>query len=246
LRKEDMDRAKRQAEEEKYEKMKAKQREEANKLELKRKQEEARRTKQFQQHNQRYTKRFSACFYRSHANKQFHTSIILGKAEAKLAAQALAAVLRLRPEELEYFTQIDTPLMRVAKSHEYRESRRAEEKANVLKKQEEQRRKAEILEKKQKQQEEDRKRETKADHRRVNSAFLDRLEASASGRMPHPEAQTRESSDDDEPHRPGFSASRLDSEEGDESDPLWTLMKLQNHFPNYEREVLEDILEQCN
>ncbi|XP_043104408.1 epithelial-stromal interaction protein 1 isoform X2 [Puntigrus tetrazona] len=97
------------------------------------------------------------------------------------------------------------------KSHEYREARREEENADLLKKKEEQRRKAEILEEKQKQQEEDRKRQTEADHRRVNMAFLDRLEGSSSGRVPEPVTQTPESislddgddddddDDDDEP-----------------------------------------------
>ncbi|XP_073768687.1 epithelial-stromal interaction protein 1 isoform X2 [Danio rerio] len=118
------------------------------------------------------------------------------------------------------------------KCHEYRESRRAEENASLLKMQEEQRRKAAILEEKQKQQEEDRKRQTEADHRRVNSAFLDRLEASGSGvRVSEPVTQTLESSnvwleEDDEPQDTALSTSRnpsqVHTDSAEEDAPLET------------------------
>ncbi|XP_016101230.1 ABC transporter F family member 4-like isoform X3 [Sinocyclocheilus grahami] len=119
---------------------------------------------------------------------------------------------------------------------------------------------AEILEEQQKQQEEDRKRWTGADHRRVNMAFLDRMEASNSGRVPKPVTQTPESSniclddddDDDKPQDtalstvPNPSQVHTDSAEEDDHDHMWTLIKLQNRFPYYERDMLEEIVKQCN
>ncbi|XP_073701111.1 uncharacterized protein epsti1 [Garra rufa] len=147
-----------------------------------------------------------------------------------------------------------------AKCHEYKETRREEENTDLLKKKEEQRRKADILEEKQKQQEEDRKRQTEADHRRVNTAFLDRLQASSSGRVPEPVTQTAESTnvwldsddddvDDDEPQDTALSNPsqvHADRAEEDDSDHTWTLMKLQNRFPYYEQDMLEEIVKQCN
>ncbi|XP_048048970.1 epithelial-stromal interaction protein 1 isoform X2 [Megalobrama amblycephala] len=114
-----------------------------------------------------------------------------------------------------------------------------------------------ILEEKQKQQEEDRKRRAEADHRRVNSAFLDRLEARNSGRVSEPVTQTPESSnvwldDDDKPQdtalstAPNPSQVHTDSAEEDDSDLVWNLMKLQNRFPYYDRGMLEDIVKECN
>ncbi|XP_016341846.1 epithelial-stromal interaction protein 1-like isoform X3 [Sinocyclocheilus anshuiensis] len=119
---------------------------------------------------------------------------------------------------------------------------------------------AESLEEQQKQQEEDRKRRTGADQRRVNMAFLDRLEASNSGRVPKPVTQTPESSnicldDDDDNDKPQDTALstvpnpsqvHTDSAEEDDHDHMWTLIKLQNRFPYYERDMLEEIVKQCN
>ncbi|XP_056321682.1 epithelial-stromal interaction protein 1 [Danio aesculapii] len=227
VKKEDMDRMKRQAEEEMYEKMKTKQRDEANKLEMRRKQEDERRKQQYQQDKQKKTEEFLQRFERSSSTVSMAASNSI-------------------------------PASSWAKCHEYRESRRAEENSSLLKKQEEQRRKTEILEEKQKQQEEDRKRRTEADHRRVNSAFLDRLEASGSGvRVSEPVTQTFESSnvwveEDDEPQDTALSTSpnpsqvHTDSAEEDDGDHTWTVMKLQNRFPYYERDMLEDIVIQCD
>lgn len=147
-----------------------------------------------------------------------------------------------------------------AKYHEYREARREEEDADLLTKKEEQRRKAEILEEQQKQQEEDRKSLTGADHRRVNMAFLDRLEASSSGRMPQPVTQTPESSnvclvDDDNDDKPQDSTPstvpnpsqvHTESAEEDDHEHMWTLLELQKRFPYYEPDMLEEIVTQCN
>ncbi|XP_036421294.1 epithelial-stromal interaction protein 1 isoform X3 [Colossoma macropomum] len=76
-----------------------------------------------------------------------------------------------------------TPASSWAQGREYKEARKAEEQDALEQMKEQQRRKSEILEKKQKQQEEDRKRRMESECLRVNSAFLDRLEARGSGRV---------------------------------------------------------------
>ncbi|XP_067299449.1 epithelial-stromal interaction protein 1 [Pseudorasbora parva] len=226
LRKEDMDRIKRQAEEEEIEKMKAIQREKANKLEMRRKQEEEQR-KEWYQHD-----------------KQMKTNEFLQRIERSGSTVSMASSNSI-------------PASSWVKCHEYRDSRREEENAGLLKMKEEQRRKTETLEEKQKQQEEDRKRRDEADHRRVNSAFLDRLVASRSGGVSEPVTQTPESShvwlcDDDKPQDtasstvPNPSQVHTDSAEEDDHDQMWTLMKLQNRFPYYERDMLDDIIKQCD
>ncbi|XP_051761041.1 epithelial-stromal interaction protein 1 isoform X4 [Ctenopharyngodon idella] len=222
LMKEEMDRKKRQAEEEEIEKMKAIQREKANKLKMRTKQEEEQRQERYQHDKQMKTEEFLQRFERSVSMASSNT----------------------------------IPASSWGKSHEYRDSRREEENAGLLKMKEEQRRKTEILEEKQKQQEEDRKRRAEADHRRVNLAFLDRLERS-SGRVSEPVTQTPESSndwldDDDKPQDtalstvPNPSQVHTDSAEEDDSDLIWNLMKLQNRFPYYDRDMLEDFVKQCN
>ncbi|XP_051998779.1 epithelial-stromal interaction protein 1 [Xyrauchen texanus] len=225
LRKEDMERMKRQAEEEEYEKMKVKQREQANKLEMRRKQEEQQR-KELYQHDQ-----------------QMSTEKFLQRIESSTVSMAASKSIPVSPW---------------AKCHEYKESRREEENTALMKNKEDQRRKSEILEAKQKQQVEDRKRRTEGDHQRVNMAFLDRLEASSSGRVSNPVAQTPESSniwlDYQEPHSPDSSPvpnpAQLNTdsaeEEENDCDHMWAVMKLQHNFPYYERDMLEDIVKQCN
>ncbi|KAL1268225.1 hypothetical protein QQF64_033588 [Cirrhinus molitorella] len=227
--KEEMDKKKRQAEQEEIEQMKAKQREKAEKLAMKNKQQDEERKKQYRH------------------DKQMKTEEFLQGIERSSRSVSMAASSSI-------------PASSWAKCHEYKETRREEENADLLKKKEEQRRKGDILEEKQKQQEEDRKRRTEADRRRVNMAFLDQLEASSSGRVPQPVTQTTESSnvwldendndeDDDEPQDTALanpSQVHADRAEEDDSDHTWTLMKLQNRFPYYEREMLEEIVKQCN
>lgn len=230
LQKEEMDKKKRQAEEEEYEKMKALQREKATKLEMRKKQEDEERQKQYQQ------------------DKQMKTNEFLQRFERSSSSVSTAASTSI-------------PASSWTKSHEYSEARRKEENADLLKKKEEQRIKTELLEEKQKQQEEDGKRRAEADHRRVNMSFLDRLEAGNSGRVPEPVTQTPESTnvwldddddDDDEPQDaslstiPNPSQLHTDCEEEDDCGHMWTLMKLQSRFPYYERDMLEEIVKQCN
>ncbi|XP_057191869.1 epithelial-stromal interaction protein 1 isoform X2 [Triplophysa rosa] len=222
LQKEEIDRKNRQAEEEENQQMKDKQRDKANKLEMKRKQEEQRRQDLYQ-HDQQMK------------NREF-----LQKVETSNRTVPMAASNSI-------------PASSWAKCQEYRESKRQDENAALLEKKEEQRRKAEILEEKLKQEEEDRKRQIDTDHRRVNLAFLNRLEASTSGRMSEPMANTPVSSniceDDEEIEDPASSPvpnplQGYTEEEG--CVQMWAVMKLQCNFPYYERDMLEDILRQCN
>ncbi|XP_077072553.1 epithelial-stromal interaction protein 1 [Siphateles boraxobius] len=226
LKKVDMDRINRQAEEEEIEKMKAIQREKANKLEMRTKQEEEQRQERYQHDKQRKTNEFLQRIERSSSTVSTASSNSI-------------------------------PASSWVKSHEYRDSRREEENAGLLMMKEEQRRKTEMLEEKQKQQEEDRKRRTEADHRRVNLDFLDRLEMSRSDRVSEPVTQTPENRNDwlddaDEPQVTAFSPvpdpSRVHTDSAEEDHPghMWKLLKLQNEFPYYEREMLEDIIKQCN
>lgn len=101
------------------------------------------------------------------------------------------------------------------------------------------------------------------EHRRVNSTFLDNLEARVRGS----EKETNEQGIQERPpmapedfrHRmsnpsgqqPPLPHLETDPEqsyyrEEAEPDDDWALMKLMNSFPEYNRAFLEDILEQCN
>ncbi|XP_056611415.1 epithelial-stromal interaction protein 1 isoform X2 [Triplophysa dalaica] len=217
LQKEEMDRKNRQAEEEENKEMKAKQRDKAIKLEMKREQEEQHRKDLYQPDQQM-------------KNREF-----LQKVETSNRTVPMAASNSI-------------PASSWGKCQEYRESRRQEENTGLLEKKEEQRRKAEILEEKLKQEEDDRKRQIETDHRRVNLAFLNRLETSTSDRMSEPMANTL-CEYDDELEDPASSPvpnplQGYTEEEGCEQ--VWAVMKLLQNFPYYERDMLEDILQQCN
>ncbi|XP_035250620.1 epithelial-stromal interaction protein 1 [Anguilla anguilla] len=140
---------------------------------------------------------------------------------------------------------------------EYREAQRQEENDLLLQKREEQRRKGEHLEEKQRRLEEERQRETKMDHRRVNSAFLDRIEGRASSAL---EAEPAPATPEDccglQVPGPTLGATLssgatltpdlADGTEEAGSDRDWVVMKLINDFPFCERDFLEDIVDQCD
>ncbi|XP_034160375.1 epithelial-stromal interaction protein 1 isoform X2 [Pangasianodon hypophthalmus] len=148
-----------------------------------------------------------------------------------------------------------TPTSSWARGHEYREARKAEEQMALQQKKDEQRRKSQILEEKQKQEEEDRKRQMENERLRVNTAFLDRLEARGSGRASEllpctPELgnvwQTEEPQDPASSPVPFPSQLHTDSAAEEDTDFEWVVMKLQNKFSYCQREYLEDIVSQCN
>ncbi|XP_036421285.1 epithelial-stromal interaction protein 1 isoform X2 [Colossoma macropomum] len=224
LKREDMDRIRKQAEEEENQRKKAIQREKANNLELRKRQEEEQR-KELYQHDLRMRR------------------------EEQL--QRLE-----RSSSVPMAASNSTPASSWAQGREYKEARKAEEQDALEQMKEQQRRKSEILEKKQKQQEEDRKRRMESECLRVNSAFLDRLEARGSGRVSEsnsciPEGgniwQTEEPQDPASSPVPFPSQVHTDSaEEEEDTDYEWTVMRLQSNFPYYKRELLEDIVSQCN
>ncbi|MCI4378448.1 hypothetical protein PGIGA_G00215970 [Pangasianodon gigas] len=148
-----------------------------------------------------------------------------------------------------------TPTSSWARGHEYKEARKAEEQMALQQKKDEQRRKSQILEEKQKQEEEDRKRQMENERLRVNTVFLDRLEARGSGRASEllpctPELgnvwQTEEPQDPASSPVPFPSQLHTDSAAEEDTDFEWVVMKLQNKFSYCEREYLEDIVSQCN
>ncbi|XP_028447058.1 epithelial-stromal interaction protein 1 [Perca flavescens] len=104
-------------------------------------------------------------------------------------------------------------------------------------------------------------RDVQLEHRRVNSAFLDKLQGRGS------ESETREegvreaecpfmSTEEDTPRNqlpiahlnPDPEQSYYDwtDEAGPEPDFDWALMRLMNRFPDFSKVFLEDILDQCN
>ncbi|XP_061081531.1 epithelial-stromal interaction protein 1 [Conger conger] len=281
LKQEDLDRRKREEEEQKNQQMKTAQREKSDKLKEKREQEDLQRRYQHQQDRRAKMEQFL----------QKHESCSSAPA-GPIASQPTSSWDRTR---------------------EYREAQRQEENMELMRKKDEQRRKSDLREDKEKQLEEMKQREIEMDHRRVNSAFLDSIEArsgSARGAEPTPAPpedrgvqpanqprgpaglanQTRGSAGPanqprgpagpanqprgpaggglapaladgseggavqpaNEPRAPaaspgGGEAPGLgDSSEDDDHDREWAVMKLINNFPYYERDFLEDILEQCD
>ncbi|XP_030642983.1 epithelial-stromal interaction protein 1 [Chanos chanos] len=218
LKKEEMDRCRRQAEEEELQRMKDIQREKAIKLEMKTKQVEQQRRELYQHDHQTRTEEFLRSIERS--------------SSVPVSASSSA------------------PTSSWARSHEYREARRAEENAILQQGKEEQRKKSDLLEEKQRQREEERKRQLEMERRRVNSAFLDRLEAAGSGRVQEPLACSLEDSQSREPQDPGSSSepnpTQVHTDTAEETDSEWVIMKLLSNFPSYDRDLLEDIVIQCN
>ncbi|XP_022595996.1 epithelial-stromal interaction protein 1 [Seriola dumerili] len=112
-------------------------------------------------------------------------------------------------------------------------------------------------------------REVQLDHRRVNSVFLDKLEARGGGSETETkrergvqEAERPRSASEHLRHQPSTTTGQVplahlkpDPEQScpgwtQEADPEpdynWSLMKLMNSFPDYNKAFLEDILDQCN
>ncbi|XP_028847056.1 epithelial-stromal interaction protein 1 isoform X1 [Denticeps clupeoides] len=133
-------------------------------------------------------------------------------------------------------------------AHKYREEQRLRENTQLQQKSEEQRRKAEVMEEKQKQQEEQRARELEEERRRVNLAFLDRLQAAGTGGAVQPPPVTHDALQNQRPQRPETSLMQRPAvtTEGEDADIEWIVMKLLSNFPHCERAFVEDIVLQCN
>ncbi|XP_012731814.2 epithelial-stromal interaction protein 1 isoform X1 [Fundulus heteroclitus] len=203
LKKEEMDKKRKEEEEAELQKMKAKQREKAERLEQKSQQEEQRRRMQFQPDHTRKMETFLQGVERS-------------AAASSSAARASSTSKEVDNQE----TKIPIKSMK----------------------------------------------ELQLEHKRVNQAFLDKLESKKAGT----ELETNKCfSQEEEPPRLGPGDSRRQTTTGrdslthlepdpeqsrsnwtEETDPErdhdWNLMKLMNNFPDCNREFLEDILNQCN
>ncbi|XP_077014453.1 epithelial-stromal interaction protein 1 isoform X2 [Tamandua tetradactyla] len=146
LKREESIRIKKEAEEAEIQKMKAIQREKSNKLEEKKRLQENLRREAFREH------------------QQFKTAEFLSRLDTELPSRSTGQIT------------CDPQSSTWARSRSYRESLREEERQKLQKLKDEQRQKSELLERKRQQQEEERARTHQTEHRRVNNAFLDRLQ----------------------------------------------------------------------
>ncbi|NWU06162.1 ESIP1 protein, partial [Cephalopterus ornatus] len=139
--------AKKAAEEAEILKKKAIQREKAQRLEVKKRQEEMQRREMFLE------------------DQNYKTNELLNRLDVGLPKSDSCQIANPGPESTAW-----------TRSHAYKEALRESENRRVEEMKQEQRRKAELMEFKQKQEEEARTRAHQNEQRRVNNAFLDRLQ----------------------------------------------------------------------
>ncbi|NXC25035.1 ESIP1 protein, partial [Campylorhamphus procurvoides] len=139
--------AKKAAEEAEILKKKAIQREKAERLEVKKRQEEMQRREMFLE------------------AQNYKTNELLNRLDVGLPKSDSCQIANPGPESTAW-----------KRSHAYRQALQEDENRRLEKMKQEQRRKAELMEFKQKQEEEARTRAHKNEQRRVNNAFLDRLQ----------------------------------------------------------------------
>ncbi|XP_003934427.1 epithelial-stromal interaction protein 1 isoform X1 [Saimiri boliviensis] len=147
LKREESVRIKKEAEEAELQKMKAIQREKSNKLEEKKRLEENRRREAFREH------------------QQYKTAEFLSKLNTESPGRSACQSAVCGPQSSTW-----------DRSWAYRDSLRAEENRKLQRMKDEQHQKSELLELKRQQQEEERAKIHQTEHRRVNNAFLDRLQ----------------------------------------------------------------------
>ncbi|XP_023369394.1 epithelial-stromal interaction protein 1 isoform X1 [Otolemur garnettii] len=147
LKREESVRIKKEAEEAEFQKMKAIQREKSNKLEEKKRFQENLRRETFREHHQNKTTEF------------------LSRLNSELPNNSACPTALPGPRSSTW-----------ARSQAYKDSLKEEENQKLQKMKEEQRWKSELLKLKQQQQEEERARIHRIEQRRVNNAFLDRLQ----------------------------------------------------------------------
>lgn len=143
------------------------------------------------------------------------------------------------------------------RAQEYREGRKVEENTELQLKKDQQRKKGEALGDRQTAQEEEQRRSVQLEHRQVNSAFLDRLQAAGQREVERPLQAVEERSRDWQTEAPEPQDTVLplepDPAQGASAGPVaadadydWVVMKLQTRFPDFHRAFLEDIVLQCN
>ncbi|XP_055397968.1 epithelial-stromal interaction protein 1 isoform X4 [Bubalus kerabau] len=147
LKREECVRIKKEAEEAEVQKMRAAQREKSNKLEEKKRLQENLRRETFREH------------------QQYKTAEFLRRFEADLPHRGACPVAGDDPQPSAW-----------ARRQAYMDTLKEEENKKLQKIKEEQHQKGELLEFKRQQQEEERTKSHQAEHRRVNNAFLDRLQ----------------------------------------------------------------------
>ncbi|XP_055003240.1 epithelial-stromal interaction protein 1 [Sorex araneus] len=147
LKREESVRIKKEAEEAEIQKMKAIQREKSNKLEEKKRLHENLRREAFREH------------------QQYVTSQFLSKLNTELPNKNTCQIAPGEPAASAW-----------SRSRSYKDSLKEEENRRIQKMKEEQHQKGELLKFKQEQQEEQRIRTHQSEQRRVNNAFLDRLQ----------------------------------------------------------------------
>ncbi|XP_019356076.1 epithelial-stromal interaction protein 1 isoform X2 [Alligator mississippiensis] len=147
LKREEYARIKREAEEAEIQKKKAIQREKTEKLEEKRRQEEQQRREMF------------------YEDRSLKTNELLNRLDLGLPERNSCQIANRGPESTAW-----------ERSHSYRETQKEIENRRLQQMKEEQRCKSELLEVKRKQEEEKRTKVHQNEHRRVNNAFLDRLQ----------------------------------------------------------------------
>ncbi|XP_046310131.1 epithelial-stromal interaction protein 1 isoform X6 [Marmota monax] len=147
LKRQESVRIRKEAEEAELQKMKAIQREKSNKLEEKKQVQEKLSREAFREHH------------------QYTTAAFLSKLDAELPNRS---AYQTAPRDLQFSTQ--------AGNRTYKDSLREKENQRLQKMKDEQQQKNKLLETKRQQQEEERARILQAEHRRVNNAFLDRLQ----------------------------------------------------------------------
>ncbi|XP_006166538.1 epithelial-stromal interaction protein 1 isoform X2 [Tupaia chinensis] len=158
LKREESVRLKKEAEEAELQKMKAIQREKSNKLEEKKRLQEKQRREAFREHH------------------QYKTAEFLSRLDTELPNRNACQIVLPDPQSPTLKLPVLPRNHSWARSQAYKDSLREEENLKLQKMKDEQHRKSELLELKQQQQEKERAQIHQTEHRRVNNAFLDRLQ----------------------------------------------------------------------
>ncbi|XP_031511683.1 epithelial-stromal interaction protein 1 isoform X9 [Papio anubis] len=183
LKREESVRIKKEAEEAELQKMKAIQREKSNKLEEKKRLQENLRREAFREHQQYKTTEFLSKLNVESPDRSACQSAVCGPQSSTWLSSSTAdasiswALMLLCGENwLPVGVLWPLPASLQARIWAYRDSLRAEENRKLQKMKDEQHQKSELLELKRQQQEEERAKVQQTEHRRVNNAFLDRLQ----------------------------------------------------------------------
>nr|KAF6460268.1 epithelial stromal interaction 1 [Molossus molossus] len=158
LKREEAIRIKKEAEEAEIQKMKAIQREKSKKLEEKRRLQEDLRRKAFREH------------------QQYKTAEFLSRLETEFPNRSTHEIARCDPQSSTWKLSVLPRDYNWARRQSYKDYLKEEENRKLQRMKDEQRQKSEVLEFKQQLQEEERTRAHQDEHRRVNNAFLDRLQ----------------------------------------------------------------------